>query len=56
MLPGDLDLDDQVAIVLGKGCRPRAVPFGRKTALALDRYLRMRASHPFLTYPTSGSA
>ena len=22
-------------------------PFGRKTALALDRYLRMRASHPF---------
>ena len=53
MLPGDLDLDDQVAIVLGKGRRPRAVPFGRKTALALDRYLRMRASHPF---PTSGSA
>jgi integrase/recombinase XerC len=33
MLPGDLDLDDQVVIVLGKGRRPRAVPFGRKTAL-----------------------
>ena len=51
MLPGDLDLDDQVVIVLGKGRRPRAVPFGRKTALALDRYLRMRASHPFAHLP-----
>jgi len=51
MLPGDLDLDDQVAIVLGKGRRPRAVPFGRKTALALDRYLRLRASHPFAHLP-----
>jgi len=51
MLPGDLDLDDQVVIVLGKGRRPRAVPFGRKTALALDRYLRMRASHSFAHLP-----
>jgi site-specific recombinase XerC len=51
MLPGDLDLDDQVAIVLGKGRRPRAVPFGRKTALALDRCLRMRATHPFAHLP-----
>lgn len=51
MLPGDLDLDDQVVIVLGKGHRPRAVPFGRKTALAQDRYLRMRASHPFAHLP-----
>jgi site-specific recombinase XerD len=51
MLPGDLDLDDQVVIVLGKGRRPRAVPFGRKTALALDRYLRMRAGHPFAHLP-----
>ena len=50
MLPGDLDLDDQVVIVLGKG-RRRAVPFGRKTALALDRYLRMRAGHPFAHLP-----
>jgi site-specific recombinase XerD len=51
MLPGDLDLDDQVVIVLGKGRRPRAVPFGRKTALALDRYLRMRANHSFAHLP-----
>jgi site-specific recombinase XerD len=39
----DLDLD--VAVVLGKGRRQRACPFGRKTALALDRYLRMRSRH-----------
>jgi site-specific recombinase XerC len=51
MLPDDLDLDDQVAIVLGKGRRPRAVPFGRKSALALDRYLRLRASHTFAHLP-----
>jgi integrase len=44
MLPDDLDLDDQVVVVLGKGRRQRAVPFGRKTALALDRYLRLRAA------------
>ena len=51
LLPDDLDLDDQVVIVLGKGRRPRAVPFGRKTALALDRYLRLRASHQFAHLP-----
>jgi integrase/recombinase XerC len=27
---------------MGKGRRPRACPFGHKTALALDRYLRQR--------------
>ena len=31
MLPGDLELDDQVVVVLGEGRRPRAVPFGRNT-------------------------
>jgi site-specific recombinase XerD len=43
---GDLDLDANIAFVLGKGRRPRACPFGRKTAQALDRYLRARARHP----------
>lgn len=42
----DVDLDEQVALVLGKGRRPRACPYGAKTATALDRYLRMRARHP----------
>jgi integrase len=41
----DLDLKEQLAVVLGKGRRPRVVPFGRKTALALDRYIRARAKH-----------
>ena len=47
----DLDLDQQVAFVLGKGRRERACPFGRKTALALDRYLRVRARHPHAEMP-----
>jgi len=40
-----IDLDMQVAHVVGKGRRPRAVPFGTKAAAALDRYLRIRARH-----------
>lgn len=41
----DLDLEADVAIVLGKGRRPRACPFGPRAAAALDRYLRARAAH-----------
>ena len=41
----DLDLDRNLAYVMGKGRRPRSCPFGRKTANALDRYLRARATH-----------
>src|SRR6266705_427726 len=41
----DLDLDLDVLLVLGKGRRERALPFGRKSALALDRYLRARHRH-----------
>ena len=41
------DVDDEldVAHVLGKGRRPRAAPFGAKTAQALDRYLYERSKH-----------
>jgi site-specific recombinase XerD len=38
----DLDFDADVAVVLGKGRRSRGCPFGNKTALALERYLRER--------------
>src|SRR5919107_74211 len=38
----DVDLDQRIVWVLGKGRRPRALPIGRKTAQALDRYLRAR--------------
>jgi site-specific recombinase XerC len=34
-----------VLLVLGKGRRERALPYGHKTALALDRYLRIRERH-----------
>lgn len=39
----DVDLDDQVVIVMGKGRRPRGVPLGRKSVAALDKYMRVRA-------------
>lgn len=41
----DIDLDNRVALVMGKGGKPRVCPFGKKTALAVDRYLRIRAGH-----------
>lgn len=51
MRVADLDLDQQVAFVLGNGRRERACPFWRKTALALDRYLRARSRHPHADLP-----
>jgi site-specific recombinase XerD len=41
----DLDLDQDVAVVMGKGGRQRGCPFGHKTGLVVDRYLRARARH-----------
>jgi site-specific recombinase XerD len=43
----DLDFEQDVIHVMGKGRRGRAVPFGHRTADALRRYLRARARHPF---------
>lgn len=42
----DVDLDAQTITVLGKGSRVRIVPFGRKAARDIDRYIRVRALHP----------
>lgn len=39
----DIDFDSSTIAVMGKGRKPRAAPFGRKTTQALDRYLRARA-------------
>ncbi|MPZ69722.1 MAG: tyrosine-type recombinase/integrase [Actinobacteria bacterium] len=47
----DIDFEHNVALVMGKGSRPRACPFGRRTAVALDRYLRARTSHPWKDSP-----
>ncbi|HUW45601.1 MAG TPA: tyrosine-type recombinase/integrase [Dehalococcoidia bacterium] len=42
----DVDLDAQTVTVLGKGARIRIVPFGRKAARDIDRYIRIRVLHP----------
>jgi site-specific recombinase XerC len=35
-IEGDLDLDNNVAVVMGKGRRVRACPFGARTTQALS--------------------
>jgi integrase/recombinase XerC len=45
----DLDLD--VLLVLGKGRRERALPFGHQAALALDRYLHVSDRHKHADLP-----
>lgn len=43
----DVDRDQGLAYVVGKGRRPRAVPYDRATARDLDRYVdRARKGHP----------
>jgi integrase len=51
LLIDDVDLDVDVIHVLGKGRRPRGIPFGPKTGQALTRYLRSRATHKFADSP-----
>jgi site-specific recombinase XerD len=47
----DIDLDEQLVVVMGKGRRPREVPLGARTVKAIDRYLRLRASHADASEP-----
>jgi site-specific recombinase XerD len=42
---GDVDLRDRLAYVTGKRSDMRAVRFGAKAAVAVDRYLRLRRGH-----------
>ena len=46
-----LNLDHRMVTVLGKGRRPRTVPFGARTARALVRYERERRAHPLAELP-----
>jgi site-specific recombinase XerD len=48
---GDVDLDNNVAVVIGKGRKIRACPFGVKSARAIGRYLRARYPHPYAALP-----
>ncbi|WP_375003711.1 tyrosine-type recombinase/integrase [Aeromicrobium sp. CTD01-1L150] len=41
----DVDLDQAMAIVRGKGNKVRPIYFGARTTAALDRYKRLRARH-----------
>lgn len=41
----DVDRDAQLVTVIGKGGKMRHVPYGAKTAEALDLYLRVRSRH-----------
>jgi site-specific recombinase XerD len=45
----DIDLRERLAYVTGKGGHTRAVRFGSKTAVAIDRYLRLRRGHRHAT-------
>jgi site-specific recombinase XerD len=42
----DIDLSALAVGVVGKGDRYRVASFGRKTAKAIDRYIRSRRAHP----------
>ena len=46
-----VNLDEGWAVVVGKGDRVRTVGFGARTARAIDRYLRSRASHRMSARP-----
>jgi site-specific recombinase XerD len=41
----DVDLRERIITVMGKGQKGRVIPFGKKAALALDRYIRSRSQH-----------
>jgi integrase/recombinase XerC len=56
MLPGDGDLDDQVVVVLGKGRRPRAVPFAARPPLPLTAICACAPATRSATCRTSGWA
>jgi len=48
----DVDLKEGTAVVRrGKGGKGRTVPFGPQTALAIDRYLRLRRTHRLADTP-----
>lgn len=48
---GDLDLSAGMVGVIAKGGRNQDYSFGRRTAKAIDRYLRVRRGHPHAESP-----
>jgi site-specific recombinase XerD len=50
-LQNDIDLDQGVARLMGKGARERLIPLDPKTVRAIDRYLRVRSKHTMARLP-----
>ena len=50
-LENDIDLDQGVARLMGKGARERMIPLDPKTVMAIDRYLRVRSKHKMAKLP-----
>ncbi|ANN21714.1 hypothetical protein SD37_11455 [Amycolatopsis orientalis] len=50
---GSFDFEVDVAHVMGKGRKPRDVPFGPTTGEALRRYIRARRRHPYARKTTA---
>jgi site-specific recombinase XerD len=48
---GDVDLEDGLLRVVGKGRRTRFLPLGVKAIRAVDRYVRARSRHPQAAQP-----
>jgi site-specific recombinase XerD len=47
----DVELRERLAYVTGKGGHTRAIRFGSRTAVAIDRYLRLRRGHRHAASP-----
>ncbi len=47
----DVHWQHSTVSVVGKGARPRTVPYAAKTAQALDRYVRIRKTHTYASSP-----
>jgi site-specific recombinase XerD len=50
-MENDVDLDQGLLRVMGKGGRERVLPIGNRTIKALDRYLRARKRHQYAGEP-----
>jgi integrase len=48
----DVDFEEDVVYVVGKGRRPRRVAFGARTGQALDKYTRLRSRRPYASLPS----